>query len=260
MNIELAKKEFKNYLEQYDKENYKIKQKMIHTYHVAKMSKYLAEKLNLSNQQIELAELIGLLHDIGRFEQLKQYNSTEDYNTMDHAVYGVKVLFEDNLIRKFIKEDKFDEIIYKAIINHNKFEIEKDEMNGEELLQSKLIRDSDKIDNFRLQAEEDPASLLLTQTDKLEKEEITKEVYQWLIEQKLVIFNRRKTNVDKWISLVGFLYDLNFKESLEYIKEKGYLTKAIHKIDYKNLDTIEKVKQIEKVANEYMMQEKKENY
>ena len=44
---------------------------MIHTYHVADNAREIAKKLNLSKEDIELAELIGLLHDIGRFEELK---------------------------------------------------------------------------------------------------------------------------------------------------------------------------------------------
>jgi putative nucleotidyltransferase with HDIG domain len=44
---------------------------VIHTYHVADNARNIAEKLKLSKEDIELAELIGLLHDIGRFEELK---------------------------------------------------------------------------------------------------------------------------------------------------------------------------------------------
>jgi len=57
----------------------------------------------------------------------------EDYKGFDHAEYGIKVLFEDGWIRKFIKDDQYDDIIYKAIINHNKYKIEEG-LNEEELL------------------------------------------------------------------------------------------------------------------------------
>ncbi len=253
MKIEFAKEAFKDYIKQYDLDNYKIKQKIIHTYNVVKMSKYLSEKLNLDQTQANLAELIGLLHDIGRFEQLKKYNSTEDYNTIDHAIYGAKILFEDNLIRKFIKENKYDEIIYKAIINHNKLEVDETGLDLETLMQIKIIRDSDKIDNFRVQAEGNPAKLLLTEPDKLEKEEITDDVYNRLINKKVVIYDKRKTHLDKWVSVVGFIYDFYFNESLKYIHKNGYLHKAIYNINYKNEDTIKKINEIEKVANNYII-------
>lgn len=34
-----------------------------------------AEGLKLSEEDCKLAQVIGLLHDIGRFEQLKRYDS-----------------------------------------------------------------------------------------------------------------------------------------------------------------------------------------
>ena len=48
-------------------------------------------------------------------------------------------------IRKYIENDKYDEIIRKAIKNHNKFEIEK-RLTEKELIFAKIIRDADKID------------------------------------------------------------------------------------------------------------------
>ena len=101
--------------------------------------------LNLDKENIELAKLIGLLHDIGRFEQIKQYNTFSDKDSIDHGKLGVEILFKQGKIRNFIKSAKYDEIIKKAILNHNRKEIEKG-LNPKELLHSKIIRDADKID------------------------------------------------------------------------------------------------------------------
>ena len=46
---------------------------------------------------------------------------------------------------------------------------------------------------------------------------------------------------------------------MEYIVQNEYLKKAIHKIDYKNDKTIEKVKSIELIANGYMLEKMKSN-
>ena len=53
-------------------------------------------------EDIDLAWLIGILHDIGRFEQLRRYQTFFDYRSMDHAKYGVHVLFEEGHIKDFI--------------------------------------------------------------------------------------------------------------------------------------------------------------
>lgn len=47
---------------------------------------------------------------------MKQTNDFLHANDFDHADYGIKVLFKDNLIRKFIENNKYDNIIKKAII------------------------------------------------------------------------------------------------------------------------------------------------
>ena len=124
--------------------------KIRHTYGVVELSEYIVKDLKLSDEDISLAMLIGLLHDIARFEQAKEYGDYRDYVTLDHADLGVKILFEDGLIRKFVNDNKYDSIIMKAIKNHNKLCIDETDMNDRELLHAKIIRDADKTDNFRV--------------------------------------------------------------------------------------------------------------
>ncbi len=120
IDLQYAKKAFENYLNDYDRKNEKIKLKIVHTYGVMECSKKNAEDMKMSAEDCELAQLIGLLHDIGRFEQLKCYNSFEP-GTMDHAAFGVRILFEERLIRRFVEEDKWDEIIKTAIGHHSDY-------------------------------------------------------------------------------------------------------------------------------------------
>lgn len=92
MNIEFARKEFQDYLDSFDRENDKIKLKIVHTEGVVCCAAEIARRMNLSEEDKYLAELIALLHDIGRFEQIRQFDSFEP-TTMDHASYGVELLF-----------------------------------------------------------------------------------------------------------------------------------------------------------------------
>ena len=121
MSIDLihAKNEFADFLKRYpDQEEPGFRLKVIHTYHVAENAAVLSEMLDLSEEDRELAELIGLLHDIGRFEELRVTGELNNLS-FDHAAYGVKMLFEDGMIRNFIREDGYDEIIRKAILYHS---------------------------------------------------------------------------------------------------------------------------------------------
>ena len=105
-----ARNEFEKYLDGYDRTDDKIKLKIIHTYGVAEQSEKVARRMGLSEEDVTLARIIALLHDIGRFEQLKQFHSW-DASVMDHAAYGVHVLFDEGLIRRFIDEDTWDAMI-----------------------------------------------------------------------------------------------------------------------------------------------------
>ena len=152
IDIEKAKKTFKNFLNNYNKNELGFELKIVHTYHVVNNAREIATKLNLPEEDIKLAELIALLHDIGRFEEitvLKKFDSVK----FDHASHGVKILFENNLIRDFIEDDSYDEIIRVAIDNHSRLAIQEG-LDEKCLLHSQIIRDADKLDNFRLKKEE----------------------------------------------------------------------------------------------------------
>ena len=101
IDLKNAKRLFDEYVANYDKDNPKVALKIEHTYRVMEASKNVAVSLGLDQDEIDLASLIGLLHDIGRFEQLKRYNCFIDSKTIDHALLGVQILFDDNLISKF---------------------------------------------------------------------------------------------------------------------------------------------------------------
>ena len=147
IDIVRAKKAFKEYVKKYNPDDSKVKLKIAHIERTAEVAKKLATELMLEKEDIELAELIGLLHDIGRFEQIRIYHTFVDKISVDHGKLGAKILFEDGLIRNFIEDKKYDSIIKKAIINHNKSKIE-DGLDEKTNLHCKIIRDSDKLDIF----------------------------------------------------------------------------------------------------------------
>lgn len=250
IDIIKAQEVFKDYLKQYNEKDDKIGLKVRHTYNVLNTSDYIAKKLELDEENINLAILIALLHDIGRFEQLKRFGSYDE-NNMDHAEYGVKILFEENMIRDFIKENGYDNIIYKAIKNHNKYKIE-DGLNEEELLHSRIIRDSDKIDNFRVKVTESFEAIFGTDEGEFVRQKITDKIYNDFLNAKLIDMRDRITYMDYWISYLAFLFDFNFPISFKYVKENDYVNKIIDRIEYENPDTKQKMKIIKEFANNYI--------
>ena len=107
--IEKAKNAFEEYMKNFDKSNNNINFKYNHSYAVMDLMAELAFRLDLSKEDIELAKVIGLLHDIGRFYQLRESNSFDD-NNIDHGKAAIKYLFDEGHIRDFVEEDKYDEM------------------------------------------------------------------------------------------------------------------------------------------------------
>ena len=247
IDIKKAEKSFEKYLENYDKNDDKVKLKLVHTYGVVNASEYLAKELRLDFENVNLARLIALLHDIGRFEQSKM--SAEVYDTadvafFDHAKYGVKILFEDGLIRDFIEDTSYDNIIYKSILNHNRLEIEQG-LKDKELLHTKIIRDTDKIDNFRVK-------LGTNDIEKISNEYISEHIYETFMSKKLINITENKTCLDRWSGYIAFIFDMNFNQSLKYLNSYNLVNKCFDRIEYKSQDTKNKIKNMKILANNYI--------
>lgn len=233
-----AQKEFKKYVEKYDITNEKISFKVAHTYRTAEVAEQIAKSVTTNENDIDLAWIIGLLHDIGRFEQLRVYDTFNDMISIDHADFGVKLLFEDKLIERFIDERKYDDIIYKAIKNHNKYRIEEG-LNNKELLHAKIIRDADKTDIFEVHVKDIEASEhILHDEEKLKKEFITPEVLEDFLQHKSGDKKKIKNDIDQFVIEISFIYDYNFKKGLEIIKERNYIPRK-----FKILDGCEETKE-----------------
>lgn len=238
IDLSQAKKAFKEYISQYDICIPSIRLKVIHTYEVMKVSDLLCERMNLSKEDKDLASLIALLHDIGRFEQWMRYQSFADYKTIDHALFSSQLLFEEGMIRKFIIDSQYDNLIKVAIEQHNKYKIEND-FNERELLFIHLIRDADKLDNFRVKEEEKIENILYASLDEVNQCFISPKVYQQMYHQELVYAPYRKTHLDMWLSYIAFIYDLHFEESIKYIKDNHWIDRSFDRLHPINQDTYE---------------------
>jgi len=254
IDIKKAKISFKEFLEQYDdKEHVSFKLKVVHTYHVSENARKIAEKLNLNEEDIELAELIGLLHDIGRFEELKITNELNSIK-FNHAMHGSKMLFEQGLIKNFIEDRQYDEIIKKAIENHSKLEIEKG-LDERTLLHSKIIRDADKLDNYRVKKEESIEAIFPTRVNKKEDMEeslLSNKVYDAVLSKKCVDIHDRVTPLDFWVCILAFTFDLNFDVTYRIVKENDYINVLIDRFDYKDKETKERMENIREIINKFV--------
>ena len=215
--------QFTEYVNNYDLEDYHIKYKYNHSIRVEKICEALAKSLNLNEEDTYIIKTIGLLHDIGRFEQLKLtggYNDTE----FDHAAYGAMLLFKEGLIEKFDVDPKYYDIIEFAILNHNRFKI--DEVDDErKMMFARLIRDADKIDIF------DAYTYLKSYNITNIDDDVTNEVAIQFKKRESINRKIRRTKADLLLSVIAFVFDINYKESLEIIYEQKYLDELFNQIE-----------------------------
>ena len=249
IDIEKAKDAFKEYVKNYDPEDKQVKLKIEHIERVSQLAKNMAEELKLSEEDIALAELIGLLHDIGRFEQIRIYHTFVDKKSINHGELGAKVLFEDRLIRKFIETDEFDEIIRLSIINHNRNNIQEG-LTEKQLLHAKLIRDADKTDIFYLLITGEEK--ILWETDNMNNEIVTEEIFKEFIEDKHINYKNIETSGDILVAHFAYIYDLYFKPALKIFKDKKYVDQLYNRFNFENKETAEKFKVIHEKAKQYI--------
>ena len=184
---------FENYLNGYDREDEKIKLKIIHTYGVVKSAREIGHRMHLNEEDQQLAELIALLHDIGRFQQLRLYNSFSP-DTMDHAAFGVQLLFEGEnpMINRFIEDRSYDELIRVAIARHSDFHLE-GITDNRTLLHARLIRDADKLDNCRVKLQDDLLVFMGASGKEIGAQEITPVVYDTVLKDQCIYSPDRVT-------------------------------------------------------------------
>lgn len=218
MNIEQIENQFKIYTSKFlesglTKSKYNnIMYKYLHSNRVEELSKNLSTKLLETEENISLATAIGLLHDIGRYKQLELYDSFSD-TLIDHGDLGVKILFDDNLIKEYEIDESYYDIIYYAIKNHNKYEVE-DTKDNSLILHSKIIRDTDKIDILDRTINHNEFMI------PIDNSRISKQVEKDFFERKSIKKTSNFTKSDAQILKMALIFDINYRETLEIIKDK----------------------------------------
>ena len=252
IDLQKARLAFREYINSYDNQSDSgFNLKVVHTYHVIDNAMMIARELGLSEEDINLAGLIAILHDIGRFDELKNLKKFDSVGN-DHAMFASKLLFDEGLISNFIDTDKYNNIIKKAIENHNKKSIEEG-LSDIELLHSKIIRDADKLDNFRVKKEENIENIfpgIVNSREDIENSLISDNVYNSIINKECVDIRDRVYPLDYWICILGFIFDINFEETLLIIKKNDYINILIDRFNYTYSKC--KMNEIRNIINNYI--------
>ena len=93
--------------------NFNLHLKLCHSYKVQQESAYIAAELELSDYDRKLANIIGLLHDAGRFPQFAKYRTYIDAKSENHSEMGIEAIAQYGLLDGVSESDR--QIIITAI-------------------------------------------------------------------------------------------------------------------------------------------------
>lgn len=282
INREHIKKTFQEYTDRYDSTNPKIKLKIDHTYRVANLCEQIAQSLELSAAEVDLAWLSGMLHDVGRFEQLRRYNTFSDAQSIDHARFAVELLYDDGLIADYVPEISTTELVADArtwrsmgganesptaqsediplsdilqtlriaIGEHSAYRIQKG-LDERTRMFCQILRDADKVDIFRVICDTPMEEVYGFQTKDILRSAITPEVMLAFYEHHAVLRKLKKCPADYIVAHGSLTFELVYPESLRIAKEQGYL-KQMMSFQSENPDTAEIFEDLRKDLNGYL--------
>ena len=115
--------------------------KRAHTGFVVKNAELIADGEGFTPEEREVALAAALLHDTGRYEQLKRYNTFRDSDSVDHAVFSHDIVVEKGWCR--------NPAVLKAVLYHNRRDLP-DDMDSLTAIAAHTVRDADKLDIFRV--------------------------------------------------------------------------------------------------------------
>ena len=250
---ERVKNTFAEYTSGYNATDPKIKLKIDHTYRVAELCELIARDLKLDEYETDVAWLTGMLHDVGRFEQIKRYNTFNDVQSVDHANFGADLLFKEGLIDTYVdgfRDDKYGIIVENAIRNHSAFRID-ERLDEYTVMFCNILRDADKVDIFRVNVDTPAEDIYNVTTEELKNSQVSPEVMAAFDERHAVLRSCKKTVVDHVAGHIALTFELVYPISLQIANERGYLDKMMA-FESDNEVTGKQFEEIRAKLNEYV--------
>ncbi|ACM20209.1 metal-dependent phosphohydrolase [Geotalea daltonii FRC-32] len=202
--------------------NFSLKE--YHTHKVCENIRSITLGESLSPEKQDIAEIIALFHDLGRFEQYRRYKTFKDSDSINHAALSADILQEKNVLAALANAER--ELILKSVRLHNVFSIPQN-LTQEEILFLKLIRDADKLDIWRVFID----FYALPETERAsaaglgfpDLPEYSPEVLATLNSRRMVSLSMLKTLNDFKLLQLSWVFDLNFTTSFRILQERAYI-------------------------------------
>lgn len=238
----MLKSAFEQYTSGYDAADPKIRLKIDHSLRVADLSRQIAEIVTDAGAKAgtgadakaghgvdpDFAWTIGLLHDIGRFEQVRVYHTFVDAESVDHAQLGADLLFHEGLLEELgcTLTDRQRHLMETAIRHHSAYRIPEG-LSEEERAYCDVLRDADKIDIFRVLCDTPAEEIYNVTTEELKNAAVTDAVKDCFLAHTAVLRDKRRTPIDKIVGHICLTFELVYPESRKIAREQGYVDQLL---------------------------------
>ena len=264
---------FAAYAARYNSDDPKIALKIEHTYKVAQMSEEIARSISVPEAAAQsnapegaaqanapegaapagvpvpdLAWVCGMMHDIGRFEQVTRYGTFSDADSVDHAGLGADLLFREGLIGDYFPEAGAETddsvgagtengvtawltsdrraLLELAVRSHSLYRLPEG-LTQEETMYCNILRDADKVDIFRVNTETPLEDIYNVSTAELKASGLSEEVKRCFLEKHTVLRAYKKLPADFVVGHICLAFELIYPKSRELAKEQGYINKLL---------------------------------
>ena len=169
------------------------------------------------------------MHDIGRFEQVRRYNTFIDAISVDHGQFGADQLLHEGVLDQLggTYSEEQTRQLELAIRWHSAYRIPEG-LAEQERMYCNILRDADKIDIFRVLCDTPPEEIYDVSTEELRTAAVSDEVKECFLAHTAVLREKRRTAIDKIVGHICLTFELVYPVSREIAREQGYLNKLLN--------------------------------
>lgn len=204
--------------------NYPFRLKKNHTKRVCENIILIGKAMNLSDDELMLAETMALFHDIGRFEQYVKYGTFSDIASENHAKLSLQQMAIHGVLSENTKDEK--RLITKAIAYHNVAALP-DAKDEKELFYMRLLRDADKLDIWKVVVdyyhERDNFKSSAIELNLPDDPIWSGKILEAVMNKQIARMQDLKTLNDFKLLQISWVFDLNFSPSFKVLENRKYL-------------------------------------
>ena len=200
-------------ISKYDFKDNNLLRKAIHSFDVAKNCFDLACSERANTKERNLAYLIGLLHDIGRFEQWIKFHTYDDTKSIDHGDASADILKSLNCKKLFNLNSKEEIILVEAIRFHTKSYLGK---NKSIIKFNNILKDADAFSNVVYTANG-------MQQMTVSENGVTPEILNDFLSNKCLKKYSPQTKLDRSLMLTACCYYIQNTHFRRYIISSNYI-------------------------------------